>query len=59
VESPRRWPEVSPDDYGWIAEASAKEIVTRYQLSGKDPQRTARQWKDYARKALENAKTGE
>ena len=51
-DTPRRWPEVSPDDYGWIAEASAKEIVARYGLSGKDPERVARSWKGYAREAI-------
>ena len=51
-DTPRRWPEVSPEDYGWIAEASAKQIVARYGLSGKDPERIARSWKGYAREAI-------
>lgn len=51
-ETPRRWADISPDDHRWIAEAPANEIVKRYQISGKDPGRTARTWKDYARKAI-------
>jgi hypothetical protein len=47
----RRWPDVSPDDYGWIVDAPAKEIVKRYKLTGKDPERVARSWKGYAKAA--------
>lgn len=48
-----RWADVSPDDYRWIADAPVGEIVKRYQITGKDPERLARTWKQYARKGLE------
>jgi hypothetical protein len=51
----RRWADVSPDDYRWIAESPVGEIVQRYKLTGKDPDRLARTWKNYARKGLESA----
>jgi hypothetical protein len=49
----RRWADVPPDDYGWLADAPASEIVARYRLSGKDPERQARTWKGYARERIE------
>lgn len=48
----RRWADVPPDDYGWIAEAPVGEIVKRYGIGGKDPERMARTWKGYARDGL-------
>ena len=51
-EMPRRWADVPAEDHRWVAEAPAKEIVARYKLSGKDPERTARTWKSYAKSAL-------
>jgi len=45
----RRWSDIPPVDYGWLADAPASEIVARYGLSGKDPERQARTWKGYAR----------
>lgn len=51
----RRWDDVSPDDYPWIAGASPADIVTRYQVSGRDPERKARAWRNYAIEKLEAA----
>lgn len=48
-----RWADVAPDDYRWIADAHPVDIVKRYQITGKDPERLARTWKVYARKGLE------
>jgi hypothetical protein len=50
----RRWADVSPDDYRWIAESPVGEIVKRYKITGKDPDRLARTWKQYARRELDN-----
>lgn len=47
-----RWSDVSPDDYRWIADAHPADIVKRYKLTGKDPERLARTWKQYARERL-------
>lgn len=49
-----RWADVPPDDYRWLSDAPVGEIVKRYQITGKDPERLARTWKQYARKGLEN-----
>ena len=48
-----RWSDVSPDDYRWIVDAPVSDIVARYKLSGKDPERLARTWKVYARSTLD------
>lgn len=47
-----RWSDVSPDDYRWIADAHPVDIVKHYKITGKDPERLARTWKQYARKGL-------
>lgn len=47
-----RWSDVSPDDYRWIADAHPADIVRRYKITGKDPERLARTWKGYARQGL-------
>lgn len=44
-----RWADVPPDDYRWIMDAPVGEIVKKYKLSGKDPERLARTWKQYAK----------
>lgn len=49
---PRRWADVPRSDWEWVSEAPVSEIVKKYQLSGKDPERTARQWKAYAKERL-------
>lgn len=48
-----RWSDVAPDDYRWVADAHPVDIVKRYKITGKDPERLARTWKNYARKGLE------
>ncbi len=48
-ETRLRWSDVSPEDYRWIVDAPVGEIVNRYKLTGKDPERLARTWKKYAR----------
>lgn len=45
----RSWHEVPESDWQWITGAPASEIVMRYRLAGKDPARTAREWKKNAR----------
>jgi hypothetical protein len=52
--SPRRWADVPRSDWEWVAEAPVSAIVKKYQLSGKDPERTARQWKLYAKQEKTN-----
>jgi hypothetical protein len=47
----RRWPEVPESDWKWIASAPAQEIVKKYRIQGKDPERQARTWKKYAKEA--------
>jgi hypothetical protein len=44
----RSWPEIPQPERDWIAAATTGEIVARYRLQGKDPERQARQWKKYA-----------
>ncbi len=48
----RRWDEVPESEWRWIVDAPASEVVGRYRLPGKDPARTAREWKKYARERL-------
>ena len=48
-----RWSDVSADDYRWIVDAPVGEVVRKYKLAGKDPERLARTWKQYAKTALE------
>jgi hypothetical protein len=50
--TPRKWADVPRSDWEFISEAPVSEIVKKYQLSGKDPERTARQWKAYAKERL-------
>lgn len=50
--TPRRWPDVPRSDWEFISDAPVSEIVKKYKLSGKDPERTARQWKSYAKKGI-------
>jgi hypothetical protein len=45
----RRWKDIPESDYEWIENAPAGDIVKKYGLSGKDPKRQARAWKEYAR----------
>lgn len=45
----KSWHEVPESDWPWIANAPASEIVKRYRLAGKDPERTARAWKKNAK----------
>jgi hypothetical protein len=53
-----RWSDVSPDDYRWIVDAHPAEIVKQYNITGKDPERLARTWKNYARTGLEKQESG-
>lgn len=48
-----RWSDIPPDDYRWIADARPADVVRRYNILGKDPERLARTWKAYARKGIE------
>lgn len=47
----RNWHEVPASEYGWIEQATTSEIVKKYRLRGKDPERQARNWKKYAKEA--------
>jgi hypothetical protein len=49
----RRWPEVPESDWEWIDQAPVGEIVRKYTILGKDPERQARTWKKYAREAIQ------
>jgi len=44
----KAWPEIPESEWPWIAQASAAEIVKKYRLHGKDPERTGRNWRTYA-----------
>jgi hypothetical protein len=58
AESPaghRRWSDIPASEYGWISEAPVGEVVKKYQITGKDPERLARTWKTYARDKKEAA----
>lgn len=44
----RSFAEVPSGEWGWIAGAASGEIVGRYRLAGRDPARTARNWRQYA-----------
>ena len=48
----RRWGGIPESEYRWIADAPAGEIVKKYKLTGKDPERLARTWKKYAREGI-------
>lgn len=50
----RSWHDVPESEWGWIAAAASGEIVRRYGLSGADPERTARNWRNYAKEELSN-----
>jgi hypothetical protein len=51
--SVRRWPDVPVSDWSWVCDAPVSEIVKKYGLQGKDPERQARKWKEYAKEAIE------
>jgi hypothetical protein len=51
----RRWSDIPASEYGWIAEAPVGAVVKKYGLTGKDPERLARTWKQYARDKKEAA----
>ena len=41
----RRFSEIPESDYEWLRTAPVKEVVAKYKITGKDPDRTARTWK--------------
>lgn len=48
----RSWHEVPESEWRWIVDVPASDVVKRYRLPGKDPARTARDWKKHARERL-------
>lgn len=52
-----RWPDVPDSDWEWVRDAPAIEIVKKYRIQGKDRERKARKWKEYAKEAIERRGT--
>lgn len=41
----RRFSEIPESDYEWLRTAPVRDVVAKYKITGKDPDRTARTWK--------------